>query len=444
MTPRNWRSRRATSPSRPAPGSRYDRRGGAVSVKRTTTIIATAIAALGLAACASTPGTPPTASPTSSPTVAAASAPTASIAAATAAASPTLSPTPTGVMSPFAAVGAPRGADGAGPYVLGLVNAAGKVVASVIATTPSDFGAVDDPPLTSTSDSRLYFEDGNTAIDYLTPTGQHGVALTIARPAGLVVAFAVSPDDTRVAIAILNNWDGIAPPYTSHMYLMAMGGGIEQTLFDGTGTGSNPLTWPIGWDGSNLVVAQSFYEAGVIGGGPCGSYGTVGPTQCADQLRLFNPATRLFGPVLCPGGTMNGAPTAVGIVCTTSGLQAVSWTGAITSFGSSIPSDGGCMLSPQGAVIACPSALVNWNTPLARDDPAHLFRAGGVAQQIPNPGNAQIIGWIDGNDVVVTTGTESQGLAVENIVTGRQIAVSLATAPEDDPFEGYGEIPGGL
>jgi hypothetical protein len=58
---------------------------------------------------------------------------------------------------------------------------------------------VSDPTLTSTSDSRLYFEDGNTAIDYLTPTGQHGVAFTISRPAGVIVAFAVSPDDTRVA-----------------------------------------------------------------------------------------------------------------------------------------------------------------------------------------------------------------------------------------------------
>jgi hypothetical protein len=406
-----------------------------------STVIATAIAGLGLAACGSTAA--PTVNSTVAPMVATTSAPTASIAPATAAASPTPSSTPTGVVIPLAAVGAPRGADGAGPYVLGLVNAAGKVVASVTATTPSDFGAVSDPTLTSTSDSRLYFEDGNTAIDYLTPTGQHGVAFTISRPAGVIVAFAVSPDDTRVAVAILSNWDGMAP-FTSHMYLMAMGGGIEQTLFDGTGTSANPLTWPIGWDGSNLVVAQSFYEAGVIGGGPCGSYGTVGTTQCADQLREFNPATRSFGPVLCPGGTMNGVPTAVGIVCTTSVLQAVSWTGAITSFGSSIPSDGTCMLSPQGAVIACPSVLVNGNTYAAQDLPAHLFRAGGVAQPIPNPGNAQIIGWIDGNDVVVTTGADSQGLAVENIVTGKQIPVSLATGPDHFLYQVDGMIPGAL
>jgi hypothetical protein len=404
--------------------------------------IATAFVPLGLAACGSI--ATPRVTSTVAPTFATTSAPTASIAPATAAASPTPSSTPIEVVSPLAAVGAPRGGDGAGPYVLGLVNAAGKVVASVTATTPSDFGPGNDPSLTSTSGSRLYFENGNTAIDYLTPTGQHGVAFTVARPAGGIVAFAVSPDDTRVAVATLSNWNS-APPYTSHMYLVAMGGGIEQTLFDGTGTGSSPLTWPIGWDGSNLVVAQSFYYAGVIGGGPCGSYGTGATVRCSDQLREFNPATRSFGPILCAGGTMSGVPTAVGIACTNSGLQAVSWFGTITSFGSSIPiDDGPCTLSPQGAVIACPSALINVGTSEAQDVPAHLFRAGGVAQSIPNPGNAQIIGWIDGNDVVVTTGADSRGLAVENIVTGKQIPVSLATGPEDYVYEQYGELPGGL
>lgn len=65
------------------------------------------------------------------------------------------------------------------------------------------------------------------------------------------------------------------------------------------------------------MVAQSFYDGSVIGGGPCGSYATV---QCAAQMRVFNPAARSFGPVLCPGGTMSGGPTAIGIACTTSGL----------------------------------------------------------------------------------------------------------------------------
>jgi hypothetical protein len=327
------------------------------------------------------------------------------------------------------------------------------VVAAVTGNTPADFGPTSDPSLTSTSDTRLYYEDGNTNIDYLTPTGQHGVAFTVNRPTGAVVAFAVSPDDSRVAVAVLTNWDGAKPPYTSHMYLMAMGGGIEQTLFDGNSKNSAaPLTWPVGWDGANLVAAQTvpaYFGGYYPGTGPC-SRGV----DCSSQLRVFNPANKTFGPPICAGdaGMMTiGSPTAAGIVCVPAGptianareLQAVSWSGVITSFGTNIP--GSCMLSPHGAVIACPSDIVDDATG-RHNLPAQLFRAGGVVQKIPNPYNAQIIGWLDGNDVVVTTGIASTGLAVENIVTGKQIAVSLVKSPDpfSVPWQFFGVIPGAL
>jgi hypothetical protein len=313
------------------------------------------------------------------------------------------------------------------------------------------------PSITSTSDSRLYFEDGNTNVDYLTPTGQHGVAFTVPRPSGAVVAFAVSPDDSRVAVAVLTNFNGAAPPYTSHMYLMAMGGGIEQTLFDGTSTSSTaPLTWPVGWDGANLVVAQSlpaYFSGYAPGTGPCSTHGV----DCASQMRTFNPVNRTFGPILCGGNTemMTGSPTAAGIACAASGnahanaptLEAVSWSGVRTSFGSNLHLlTGGCMLSPHGAVIACPSDIFNPPPSAAQPEyiPAQLFRAGGVVQRIPNPYDAQIMGWIDGNDVVVTTGVESTGLAVENIVTGKRIAFSLARSPNPFIWQLYGVIPGAL
>jgi len=146
-----------------------------------------------------------------------------------------------------------------------------------------------------------------------------------------------------------------------------------------------------------------------------------------------------------------GSPTAAGIACVPaySGanpqeLQAVSWSGVITSFGSNIPD--GCMLSPHGAVIACPSEIQNSGSGYQQNLPAHLFRAGGVVQKIPNPYNAQIMGWLDGDDVVVTTGVDSTGLAVENIVTGKQIPVSMAKSPIPFavPWQYFGVIPGAL
>ena len=420
-------------------------------------LIATLPLALLLAACGAgaSPSSPSRSTPTPTP------APTPSVPATT----PTPSPTPSAsvVASPLAVVGSENA--GIGPYTLGLVNAKGEVVATVTANTPSDYHSVGgDPGITSTSDSRLYYEDGNTNIDYLTATGQHGVAFTISRPTGAEVAFAVSPDDTRVAVAVLTNWEdatgnGGEPPYSSHMYLMAMGGGIQQTLFDGTGSSSTaPLTWPVGWDGDNLVVAQTLpgdFTGYYPGTGPC----AMG-TDCSSQLRVFNPATRTLGPPLCAeeaGVITIGSPTAAGIACMPIGtagdpakkLESVSWSGVITSFGTNIP--GSCLLSPHGAVIACPSDLVEDATG-QHTIRAQAFRASGVVQRIPNPLDFQLIGWIDGNDVVVTTGGsialggEFGGLAVENIVTGKRIPVSLATSP--NPYsvrwQFLGAIPGAL
>ena len=267
----------------------------------------------------------------------------------------------------------------------------------------------------------------------------------------------MSPDDSKVAVAVLPNWNG-NPPYTSHMYVMAMGGGIQQTLFDGTSTRSQePLTWPVGWDGNNLVVAQSlseFFSGWPPGNGPCSTSGAVASSSalfCASQVRVFNPVDRTFGPILCGGGSqaMVGSPTAAGIICTADASEwhAVSWSGVITSFGPNITL--GCLLSPHGAVIACPSAIDSQYNAYKGSNPAQLFRAGGVVQKIPHPDNAQIIGWLDGNDVVVTTGVANTGLAVDNIVTGKQIPFSLPKSPNPfkapwGPWQYFGAVPGGL
>lgn len=409
-----------------------------------TTIIGTTIAAVGLAACGSTAVTPPTVRPTLALTVA----PTPS-------AVPATTPTPsTTVVAPLAVVGSQNA--GIGPYALGLVNTQGDVVASVTANTPTVLnGGV---AITSTSDSRLYYEDGNTDIDYLTATGQHGLAFTIKRPSDAVVAFAVSPDDTRVAVAVLYNFFGLSPPYTSHMYLMAMGGGIQQTLFDGTGTSSTaPLTWPVGWDGDNLIVAQTLptdFTGLGAGTNPCST-----GVDCSSQLRTFDPADRTFGTPLCIGddGMQTfGIPNAAGIGCvpayggaTPQELRSFSWSGAATNFGTYLT--GNCMLSPLGDVMACASDLVEDATGV-HNISAQAFRAGGVAMSIPDPADFQFMGWVDDQNVVISTGGsiaqggEYGGLAVENIVTGVRIPVTLAVSP--NPYsvrwQFMGTIPGGL
>jgi hypothetical protein len=346
----------------------------------------------------------------------------------------------------------------AGTYTVSLVTAQGDVVATATGTTPSDYVASSQPALTSTSDSRVYYEDGNSDIDYLMPSGQHGLAFTVTRPAGAAIGFAVSPDDSRVAVAVLTNFNGQSEPpsSTSRMYLMAIGGGTQLTLFDGnSGSSTHPLTWPVGWDGSDLVVGQSLpaFFYGLHSQDPCSGWGE----RCASQLSEFDPARKVFGQPLCAGDEqhLSGVPTASGIACevtdgTTHGpgselLVSYSWTGVRTTFASGLTlwDNGGCLLSPDGTLIACPSVIDNpQSAPI--DHPARIYDSDGSQVPVADPAEAQFLGWIDANDVVVTTGIESDGLAVENLSTGHETSFSLPRGSDPWIWQFDGVIPGAL
>jgi hypothetical protein len=308
------------------------------------------------------------------------------------------------------------------------------------------------PSLTSESDSRLYYEDGNADVDYLTPTGQHGVAFTVSRPAGAAIGFAVSPDDTRVAVAVMTNFNGDdkTPSSISHMYLTAMGGGTTITLFDGSSRSSTqPLTWPVGWDGDDLVVAQSLPDlfSGIAGEDPCSESGVL----CASQMREFDPALRVFGLPLCAGDDehLSGVPVAAGIACEVGNgydkVVSYNWTGTRTMFstGLAFSDEMGCLLSPDGTLVACPSVFVD-PTYDPMHFPAQVFRPGGAGEPLVDPTNAQFLGWIDDNDIVVATGLYGNGLAVENLATGRQTAFSVPVPGPVQPWQFDGMIPGAL
>jgi hypothetical protein len=346
----------------------------------------------------------------------------------------------------------------AGSYSIAIVNAQGQVEASATATTPSYYSG-SWVALTGASDSRVYYEDGNSNIDYLTPNGQRGVAMSITSPAGSAVAFAVAPDGSQVAVSVLQDFAAAAgaaaataPTVTSHMYLVPMGGGAERSLYNGTSaSGGTPLTWPVGWDGSDLVVAQVLPAdfGGISGQYPCATAG-VG---CASQMRTFDPATGAFGPALCAGSgeELSGAPTPAGIACqvgappSPEGLAAYTWSGARTAFATGVTLESGnaCMLSPDGSQILCPTVIENAETD-PQVDPARMFARGGALGSVPSPDNAQVLGWIDAHDVVVATGNLSEGLAVENLTTGRQIPFSVPSTSNRWKWVVAGVLPGAL
>lgn len=87
-------------------------------------------------------------------------------------------------------------------YGIEIVGVEGVVVASTTAASPS-YRRGPRPPVVSTTNDRAYFEDGDTAIRWLAPDGSTGDATTVPGGPMSPIGFAVSPDDTRIAVAAL-------------------------------------------------------------------------------------------------------------------------------------------------------------------------------------------------------------------------------------------------
>lgn len=153
----------------------------------------------------------------------------------------------------------------AGRYTMALVNGAGRVVASAMARgrTPIDIagtrggGAVSIPlPPVSASRTHTYYLDGDSVVKSLSPTG--AVATVTSVPGGphAHAAFAVSPDDRRIAVGVLTYSDTkeVRNGRTSTLiYVEDLHGGHRVVTF----RSATRYEWPIGWHDGALVLALS-------------------------------------------------------------------------------------------------------------------------------------------------------------------------------------------
>src|SRR3989442_13971513 len=141
-----------------------------------------------------------------------------------------------------------------GRYGIEIVSVDGAVVASSTATVPTQPMGGPGPPLVGTTNDRVYFREGDTAIRWLAQDGSTGDATTV--PGGLMrrIGFAVSPDDTRIAVAALQyRLDQQVPAVQSlRLYVQSLGGERKSTdIF----TSTTVAEAPIGWHRGTLVIA---------------------------------------------------------------------------------------------------------------------------------------------------------------------------------------------
>ncbi|MGH7763966.1 MAG: hypothetical protein ACREOM_06070, partial [Candidatus Dormibacteraceae bacterium] len=284
------------------------------------------------------------------------------------------------------------GAQGGASYTVNLVGTDAKVVASAQASTPTAVtcanaaGGVVPLPV-STSNSRLYFMDGQGVVRFLAPNGDTGRATSVPVGSARRSMFAVSPDDQRIAVVVADfNATGAA----TRLYVEDLnGGGNHIELF--TQGGAYTL-WPIGWRGTtSLVVAK--VPACSQGGGPL----CCGP----QELHVVDPTTAVrrftIGGATC---VIAGAASPAGAVCEdTAGFSkatVLTWTAtAVRSIGVSGPTP--AYLSPDGNRVALTlfsngtTSINGADRTLAMQacgwiDDTHIL-AGGDAQQQPRVGD---------------------------------------------------------
>jgi len=274
---------------------------------------------------------------------------------------------------------------GMGGQSLALIGSDGRLHGQV--SQLGRFGGDVVPPFASTTNDAVYYLNGN-GLMRLQPGGTPVHIRDLPGSSSVRVAFAVSPDDKRIAIATLTSATTSSSPSPNvpkylgmKLFVEDLDGSNHVDVFSST----TVAEWPVGWHGSELVIAVG---AGLYGfGGSLTPY----PYFAFDGIHVADTATGRRTATLCAGFPAVGLATSKGILCAkASGLgpttitpvaMALSdWSGNETDLGVSCIYGG---LQPAGDDIACDTngggfvvspdgAQRPFPTPSTGPDPYHL------------------------------------------------------------------------
>ena len=378
------------------------------------------IATLALVAC----GTPPTAQPVPTP----------------AAKTPSPVSTAKSAVGPLAVLVQRAGAGE--PYVIQLLRPDGRALPAVHAMTrsakayfpasspcPAAGCAADSAnnqlPETGHSSTRVYFLDGEADLKSLSPAGTVTLVRRLDLPANTNIAFAVSPDDSRLAVGQLTyGAAGATPAFSLRLYVENLTDGKNRVDLFMSNTAAE---WPVGWHGGKLVVAVG--KPGVFAG--FNPYGAI-------EYHLVDPDTGNRQALI---GCSFGPLVASGSACWTPGrLGRQDWAGATTQFRLDPAGPVGQVqesfvaLSPDGSRVAAAVRAAS-----AAAYRTELFQDGAESTLAPD---AAPLGWLDAGHVVLLT---ASGLAVVDLA-GKSVnpVTGLSTLPGQGFPTFFGVLPSGL
>lgn len=225
---------------------------------------------------------------------------------------------------------------------ISLIGADGKVVASV--ARPFEPPAGFQLPRTSASATRVYYLQGCCEVHFLTPTGETGLTTRLPGTPQAQVVFAVSPDDRRIAVSVLErNAEAFFSLTHVRLYVEDLaGGGHHVDLLNS----NNDFVWPVGWHGGNVVVAV---------GPPAVQQAPPNPYDSFGGYRLIDATTGAVRASFATEGCLPTGPlSAAGSACREQqGWASMDWRGAVSHhFRAQGPADGYSALSPLGDEVA--------------------------------------------------------------------------------------------
>jgi hypothetical protein len=239
-------------------------------------------------------------------------------------------------------------------------------------------------PYVSTSLTKLYMLDGDsTVLSLHLGDGNQATATHLVVGPNMEAAFAVSPDDSQIAVSVL---DFNRTPVHVTLYTESLSGANHRVIYE---SDSN-YVWPVAWHSGLLVLAHAYgpYEEDIAKAAPgrdnpysAISYHIVDPTN----------ANRVY---LLGACTVSGALSPAGSGCIQGGT--IDWQGSVsppwsTSDWGSVSS--AASLSPDGRWIAAtvpadPGKMGIW-TP-----------DGRVITWVYGAGTRDWAGWLDDEHIL--------------------------------------------
>ena len=284
-------------------------------------------------------------------------------------------------------------------------------------------GSANILPETSVSSDRVYFLDGDRQLKWLKPDGSMGTAGEVPGSGSEESAFAVAPDNSRIAVADFKL--GAQRSFTYALTVAGLDGSGRKVVVQSSGSAqTSAIEWPVAWRGTSLLLQRGLlYNQYPYGYSSMAGFRLLDSDTGNQQATICGNNQQVWSP-----------PVAAGVVCNATFNFAVQSLDGKTTFSSTQCAPWSPSLAPDGSRWAGrPSAgsggsCSNTSDPIALYAPDRTVRSTGIT--------GSPWGWIDAQHLVVNHESEVEAVStpfrlvnvadnsvIETHLTGRFVAV---------------------